>query len=214
MENLNRNSEIRRRGCLYIISAASGTGKTTLVQSLAGTSSTLLVSVSHTTRARRPDEGDGVAYHFIDQSTFDEMVSKDMFLEHAKVFDNYYGTSRKWVEQQLEEGKDIILEIDWQGAQQIRSKMKDAISIFLLPPSYESLKQRLTSRGGGDETVIKRRMMEAKQEISHYNEFDYIVTNDEFNQALVDLNAIIRANSLRKSYQFEYYVNFVRQLME
>ncbi len=210
----NKNSATAKKGSLFIISAASGTGKTTLVQAIAGISSTLLVSVSHTTRARRSDEGDGVAYHFVNEETFSDMVKQDLFLEHATVFGHQYGTSREWVEEQLETGNDVILEIDWQGAQQVKSKMPDVVSIFLLPPSYQSLEQRLFSRGEDNEDTIKQRMQEAKKEISHYKEFGYIVINDEFDRAFGDLVAMVRTVSHSRYRHPHYFDNFVKQLVE
>ena len=214
MTNEEDNQDLQKSGDLFIISAPSGTGKTTLVQSLAGSSHSLLVSVSYTTRPRRPDEGDGVAYHFIDETTFREMVEKDQFLEHAKVFDHYYGTSREWIKQHLDKGIDIILEIDWQGAQQVRSVMPGVVSIFILPPSYHSLEERLYQRDDEDNATIRRRMKDAKWELSHYCEFDYIVINDEFDSALADLIAILRAAKLGGCSQSRYYDNFVNQLLE
>ncbi len=214
MTDSNKNSATGKKGSLFIISAASGTGKTTLVQAIAGISPTLLVSVSHTTRARRSDEGDGVAYHFVNEEIFNDMVSKNLFLEHATVFDHHYGTSHKWVEEQLEIGNDVILEIDWQGAQQVKSKIPDVVSIFLLPPSYQALEQRLFSRGEDDEDTIRDRMQEAKKEISHYKEFGYIVVNDEFDRAFGDLVAIVRTVNHSRFRHPDYFDNFVKQLME
>ena len=214
MAKKENNQAIRKCGSLFIISAPSGTGKTTLVQSLAGTSSKLLVSISHTTRPRRSDEGDDVAYHFIDEATYHEMVKKNLFLEHAKVFDHYYGTSREWVEQHLDDGNDVILEIDWQGAQQIRSLMPGVVTIFILPPSCRALKDRLKKRDSKDKETIQRRMQDAKRELSHYCEFDYNVINDEFDRALADLIAIVRATSLGGCRQSKYYDTLVNHMME
>ncbi|MDQ1363402.1 MAG: guanylate kinase [Pseudomonadota bacterium] len=186
------------KGTLYIISAPSGAGKTSLVKKLVTSESGLVVSVSHTTRKMRPGEQDGVDYHFIDAASFTSMIEHSAFLEHARVFDNFYGTSQQHVEKQLLDGKDVILEIDWQGARQVRRLIDDCQSIYILPPSSGVLRQRLESRGQDDKTVIDRRMQDAVNEMSHYAEFDYLVVNDDFEQALQQLRCIIRANRLRQ----------------
>ena len=186
------------KGTLYIISAPSGAGKTSLVRELVVTTQDVIVSVSHTTRAIRPGEVDGQDYHFVDQESFLSMAGHSAFLEHARVFDNYYGTSQQHVERLLLNGQDVILEIDWQGARQVRRLIEDSQSIFILPPSLEALRQRLEGRGQDDETIIKRRMQDAVNEMSHYAEFDYLVVNDDFDQALHDLKSIIEANRLRQ----------------
>ena len=184
------------KGTLYIISAPSGAGKTSLVKELLKTSQQIMVSVSHTTRAMRPGEQDGVDYHFVEQQAFQQMVADSAFLEHAQVFDNFYGTSQQHVEEQLASGMDVILEIDWQGAEQVRKLIADSQSIFVLPPSISALKERLQNRGQDDESIIQRRMRDAVNEMSHYAEFDYLVVNDDFAVALDDLKSIIRANRL------------------
>lgn len=186
-----------QRGRLYTISAPSGAGKTSLVARLLESFEQLSVSISHTTRAMRPGEQDGVNYHFICHERFQAMLANSAFLEHAQVFDNFYGTSQQWVQSQLDCGEDVILEIDWQGAQQVRRLMPDTISIFILPPSLDTLRQRLTGRGQDDETVIERRMCAAVEEMSHYVEGDYVVINDDFDAALTDLCAIIRCHRLQ-----------------
>jgi len=186
------------KGTLYIISAPSGAGKTSLVRQLVATTQDVTVSVSHTTRAIRPGEVDGQDYHFVDQEAFLSMAGHSAFLEHARVFDNYYGTSQQHVERLLLNGQDVILEIDWQGARQVRRLIEDSQSIFIVPPSLEALRQRLQGRGQDDETIINRRMQDAVNEMSHYAEFDYLVVNDEFDQALHDLKSIIDANRLRQ----------------
>ena len=186
------------KGTLYIISAPSGAGKTSLVRELVATTQDVIVSVSHTTRAIRPGEVDGQDYHFVDQESFLSMAGHSAFLEHARVFDNYYGTSQQHVERLLLNGQDVILEIDWQGARQVRRLIEDSQSIFILPPSLEALRQRLEGRGQDDETIIKRRMQDAVNEMSHYAEFDYLVVNDDFDQALHELKSIIEANRLRQ----------------
>jgi len=191
-------SRALNKGTLYIISAPSGAGKTSLVKALTSAAQDIKVSVSHTTRKMREGETDGVDYHFVDQQTFQSMVSDAAFLEHAKVFDNYYGTSQSHVEQQLQQGQDVILEIDWQGAQQVRKELADALSIFILPPSLAALKERLQTRGQDDDEIINRRMRDAVSETSHYAEFDYIVVNDNFDIALAGLHSIFKANQLRQ----------------
>lgn len=181
--------------CLFTISAPSGAGKTSLVKALIERNSDIAVSVSHATRDRRPGEQDGVDYHFVDLQTFEKMVRDDAFLEHAKVFDNYYGTSQQTVENLLQQ-KHVILEIDWQGALQVKQKLPDTIAIFILPPSRDVLRQRLTDRATDDKSIIERRMAQADNEMSHYSDAQYLVINDDFEQALKDLACIIRAQSL------------------
>ena len=167
------------KGTLFTISAPSGAGKTSLVSALLDCCDDIRVSVSHTTRPIRPGETDGVNYHFVNEGHFLGMLERTEFLEHARVFGNLYGTSQVWVEQQLAEGIDVILEIDWQGAEQIKRQMPDSQSIFILPPSRAALEQRLTSRGQDDSEVIARRMSEAVEEMSHYVESDFLVINSE-----------------------------------
>ncbi|PAV46946.1 guanylate kinase [Pseudomonas sp. HAR-UPW-AIA-41] len=188
-------------GNLYIVSAPSGAGKTSLVKALLEAEPRVRVSVSHTTRAMRPGEVDGVNYHFVTREQFTAMLEQDAFLEHAQVFDNFYGTSQHWVEQTLAEGYDLILEIDWQGAQQVRRLLPQAKSIFILPPTQEALRHRLTNRGQDSGEIIERRMRDAVSEMSHYVEFDYLVINDDFGHALEDLKAIFRANQLLQAPQ-------------
>lgn len=184
-------------GTLYIISAPSGGGKTSLVSALLESVANLEVSVSHTTRLPRPGENNGVDYYFVDEKTFEQAIAKNAFIEYAKVFGNYYGTSQAWVKQKLQAGIDIILEIDWQGAKQIRSIMPEAIGIFILPPSWEVLEKRLRQRAQDSEEVINKRMAQAQDEMSHYHEYDYLIVNDNFAKALADLNAIIHVRRLR-----------------
>ncbi|MCP3670639.1 MAG: guanylate kinase [Gammaproteobacteria bacterium] len=184
-------------GTLYMVSAPSGAGKTSLLKALLEQDEQLHISVSFTTRPQRPGEVDGKDYHFVDQDSFLLMVQQGSFLEHANVFDNHYGTSRDEVFAQLEQGYDVVLEIDWQGAQQVRSNLLDTVSIFILPPSEEVLRHRLTARGQDDAAVIERRMRDARAEISHYEEFDYLVVNDDFAQALDELRAVILTQRLR-----------------
>jgi guanylate kinase len=183
--------------CLFTISAPSGAGKTSLVKALLDKrAAAVAVCVSHSTRAMRPGEVDGKAYHFVDLEKFNSMVDADEFLEHAQVFDNFYGTARASVEALLASGKHVILEIDWQGARQVKARMPETVSIFILPPSREELEQRLRLRGTDDESTIERRMRDADREMSHYNDAQYLVINDDFAQALFDLDAIIHTQGL------------------
>ncbi|MDD3447939.1 MAG: guanylate kinase [Gammaproteobacteria bacterium] len=190
-----------QNGTLYIVSAPSGAGKTSLVKALVGQDPEILVSVSHTTRRSRPGEEDGVHYHFVDVAAFEAMLARGAFLEHAQVFGNHYGTSREWVEARLAEGRDVLLEIDWQGARQVREALPAAVSVFILPPSRSALEERLRGRGQDDDGVIARRMEESVSELSHYGEYDYLVVNDAFQAALEDLRAIFRARRLRRERQ-------------
>jgi len=183
-------------GTLFIVSAPSGAGKTSLLKVLLEDADGIGVSVSHTTRAMRPGEQDGVHYHFADVDAFQQMVAAGDFLEHAQVFDNHYGTSQAAVTAQLASGQDVILEIDWQGAQQVRQHFTDAVSIFILPPSKAALRERLTDRGQDDESIIARRMRDAEAEMSHYAEFDYLVVNDDFATAVADLRTVIASQRL------------------
>lgn len=202
------------QGSLYIISAPSGAGKTSLVGKLIEKDSLIKVSVSSTTRAIRPGEVDGVNYHFLSVTDFQEQVEQGQFLEHAQVFDHFYGTSQQAVQQQLDAGLDVILEIDWQGAQQIRTLMPDALSIFILPPSLTELHQRLSHRGTDSEDIIARRMRDAVSEMSHYNEFDYLVINNHFETALTELHAIFKANRLRLKQQQQAHNNLINALIK
>ncbi|MED5609312.1 MULTISPECIES: guanylate kinase [unclassified Pseudomonas] len=201
-------------GTLYIVSAPSGAGKTSLVKSLLEAMPSVRVSVSHTTRGMRPGEVDGVNYHFVGRDTFTAMLERDEFLEHAEVFGNLYGTSQRWVEKTLEEGLDLILEIDWQGAQQVRRLMPHAQSIFILPPSQHALRQRLTNRGQDSDEVIERRMYEAVNEMSHYVEYDHLVINDDFAHALEDLKSIFRARQLRQDAQQKRHERLLGELLQ
>ncbi len=183
-------------GTLYTVSAPSGAGKTSLVNALVERDSSLRVSVSHTTRPMRPGEEDGVNYHFVSEDKFRAMLERAEFLEHAQVFGNLYGTSQSWVEQQLAAGTDVILEIDWQGAQQVKHLMPGTRAIFILPPSRATLEQRLTARGQDNSEIIAARMAEAVKELSHYVESDYLVVNSDFDQALEELRAIVLSHRL------------------
>ena len=189
------------RGTLFIVTAPSGAGKTSLVKALIEREQQLRVSVSHTTRPKRPGEEDGVNYHFVEEAPFMEMLRKGSFFESAQVYGNYYGTSQLWVNEQLEAGLDVILEIDWQGAVQVRNLDPKACSIFILPPSLETLKTRLLNRAQDDTETIEKRMSEAVAEISHVAEANFVVINDDFDTALEDLCAIIRSCRLTMKYQ-------------
>lgn len=194
------------KGKLYIISAPSGAGKTSLVKKVLPALDKLMVSVSHTTRTQRAAEVDGVDYFFTRVDSFKEMIATAAFLEYAQVFDNFYGTAQSSVEDNLNKGIDVILEIDWQGAEQIRRLLPATVTIFILPPSTNILRQRLQERGQDSEEVIERRMQDAATEISHYAEYDYLVVNDDFDTALTELKSIILANRLninRQQYQLE-----------
>jgi len=180
-----------KRGRLYVISAPSGAGKTSLVKALLAGEPRLRLSISHTTRTRRPTEVEGREYQFVSKAQFEELVKRGEFLEHARVFDNNYGTSRAFVESQLTQGHDVLLEIDWQGAQQVRRAMPDCVSIFVLPPARQTLAERLARRATDTPEVIRRRLEDAAGDMSHYNEFDYVVVNDDFDKAAADLKRII-----------------------
>jgi guanylate kinase len=180
------------RGRLFVVAAPSGAGKTSLVRGLMQRESSLRFSISYTTRPRRPTEVDGRDYHFVDRAEFDRMVSAGEFLEHATVFDNSYGTSRAQVERSLVAGQDLILEIDWQGARQVRSTLPECCSIFILPPSRDELERRLRGRGTDAEDVIQRRLRDAASDMGHWREFDCVVVNDDFERALAELASIVQ----------------------
>jgi len=180
---------------LFIVAAPSGCGKTSLVESLINDAKNLRVSISHTTRKPRIDEVNGTNYHFVSVSEFQQMVSEDAFIEHAEVFENLYGTSKELINDNLKNNIDVILEIDWQGARQVKQNLPSAISIFILPPSKEALELRLKNRAQDDELIIKKRMLDAENQMSHYSEFDYLVINDDFNSALADLESIISSSN-------------------
>ncbi len=211
---MNRNPETSEsRATLYTISAPSGAGKTSLVAALLQRDAMVRVSVSHTTRSKRSGEQDGVNYHFVSQQQFQAKLAAGGFLEHAEVFGNWYGTSQEWVEQTLQSGTDVILEIDWQGAQQVRKLMPDTVAIFILPPSRQTLATRLRGRGQDDESTIATRMAQAQSEMSHYAEADYLVINDEFDVALDELTAIFRAQRLKLARQSQRFSNLISELL-
>lgn len=189
------------KGTLLIVSAPSGAGKTSLLKAVVAADCQVGVSVSHTTRLIRPGETDGEDYHFIDEEGFVRMIGEGAFLEHAQVFDNYYGTAEAAVRERLEQGQDVVLEIDWQGARQVRKRVPEAVSIFILPPDPQALHERLSARGQDSEAVISRRMREAKNEMSHYAEYDYLVVNDDFDHTVAALQSIVTALRLSQLVQ-------------
>ncbi len=207
------NKQDHTTGQLYVISAPSGAGKTSLVKALLESTSNLQVSVSHTTRAIRPGESDGVNYHFVDESEFTSIRDAHGFFEWAQVFGNFYGTSRHAIQERLAEGIDIVLEIDWQGARQVKMLVDDAVSIFILPPSTAALRKRLTDRGQDDDEIIEGRMQAARDELAHYDEADFIVLNDDFEIALRDLQSIIRAQRLSQQVQSRELTSVIADLL-
>lgn len=192
-------------GQLYVVAAPSGAGKTSLVKAIVGTTQGITVSISHTTRRIRPGEVNGLNYYFIDLTEFERMIAHQDFLEYATIFGNRYGTSRSWVEQTLAKGMDVILEIDWQGYQQIKRLFPHTIGIFILPPSHTALHERLVDRQQDSADVIQKRLADARETISHLPEFDYVVINDDFANAQRDLQTIILANRLRQVRQSAKY---------
>lgn len=201
-------------GTLFIIAAASGTGKTSLVNRLVQEREQIQISISHTTRAPRPGEQDGEHYFFVDDHEFNTMVENQQFLEHARVFGHQYGTSSLWVQQRLNQGTDVILEIDWQGAAQVRALKPDLVGVFILPPSLAALRQRLLKRNQDVTTVIEQRMAKAQAEMSHFAEFNYIVVNDDFEQALAQLKAIIDDKRLLRSKQVQRHSALLEDLLK
>ncbi|SDW92462.1 guanylate kinase [Marinobacter mobilis] len=200
------------KGTLYVISAPSGAGKTSLVAEMLKRDPVLGLSISHTTRPARPGEQDGVNYHFVSRDAFEAMIAQNDFLEYADVFGNYYGTSQRWVEQALARGEDVILEIDWQGAAQVRRLMPECVGIFILPPSPEELRRRLTGRGTDADDVVERRLREAAEECSHAQEFDYLVVNDQFEVALKELLAVVAAQRVRTAVQQQRHATLLSRL--
>lgn len=200
-------------GTLYILSAPSGAGKTSLVSALLSETDNIRVSISHTTRTRREGEQDQVNYHFIDRPKFEQMIADDAFLEYAEVFGNFYGTSKQWVEDTLAKNEDVILEIDWQGAQLIRQALPETNSIFILPPSKQTLMERLQQRAQDDDGVIANRIALASEEMSHYPEYDYVVINDDFNVALSELKTIVMARRLLQKHQTTTHQQLIQGLL-
>lgn len=203
----------QQSGTLFTVSAPSGAGKTSLVNALVEAEPSLQVSVSHTTRAMRPGEIDGVNYHFCDRDHFTQMVGRAEFLEHAEVFGNLYGTSQRFVEEQLEADRDVILEIDWQGAQQVKHLLPQTCAIFVLPPSEAALRERLSNRGQDDAATIEARMAQAESEMTHYVASDYLVINDVFDDTLAELRAIVQSQRLRTASQTMRQASRLQELM-
>lgn len=203
------------QGTLYIVSAPSGAGKSSLIAALLKDNPRydMKVSVSHTTRAPRVGEENGTHYHFVSLDEFKTLIKQNAFLEHAEVFGNFYGTSRIWIEKMLSKGVDIFLDIDWQGAQQIRQNMPLVKSIFILPPSLEELARRLDTRGQDSKEAIEKRMNEARSEISHFNEYDYLIVNEDFDVALMDIKAIVRAQRMKQDKQASKYHDMLDRLV-
>lgn len=201
-------------GQIIIISAPSGAGKTSLVNALLQKLPDLKLSISHTTRPKRPGEIEGDHYWFIDEGTFLKKIAKNEFLEYAKVFGNYYGTCKKWLVEQIEQGIDVILEIDWQGAQIVRQQYPESLSIFILPPSMEALSERLYKRQQDSEVTIEKRLQEARHEIQHCHEFDYLIINDQFEKALHDLVEIIYCSRFRTARQLWLHRKLLDELIQ
>lgn len=198
---------------LYILSAPSGAGKTSLVREACSRLNDLVVSVSHTTRPMRPKDSDGVDYHFVDVDTFHQMIANADFLEHAQVFDNYYGTSHKAIQQTLASGKDVLLEIDWQGADQVRRLIPEACSIYIVPPSREALEHRLRGRASDSDDVIEKRISEAVSDMQHFSNYDYLIINDDFEQATAELCAIVIAKRVEVSRQSQQRAELLSSLL-
>ena len=201
-------------GKLFIVAAPSGAGKSTLVNALLAREPGIALSISHTTRAPRPGDADGVQYHFIDRATFEAMVARGDFLEHADVFGNYYGTSRGAVERVLKAGRDVLLEIDWQGAGQVRCAMPECVSIFILPPSRAELERRLRARATDSEATIEKRLAASREEIAHADEFDCIVVNDRFEDAVAALQAIVRDARAGQPLPADRHATLIARLLE
>jgi guanylate kinase len=202
------------QGNLYIVAAPSGAGKTSLVQGVIDSLDDVMVSISYTTRPKRPGEHEDVNYHYVKDDEFERLIQQEVFLEYANVFGHYYGTPKAWVEARLAQHQDVILEIDWQGAEQVRKKMPQAISIFILPPSYDVLRERLEKRQQDTMEVIERRLGHAHDEVAHFQEFDYVIINQEFARALADLQAIIRAQRLLFARQQQTHPELLKKLMQ
>lgn len=199
-------------GSIFIVTAPSGAGKTTLVANLLARDPNVQLSVSYTTRAPRTGEVDGIHYHFVSRETFEAMLERGEFLESAEVYGNWYGTSQVWIEEQTRKGRDILLEIDWQGAQQVRRLFPKALGVFILPPSLATLRERLEGRGKDSPEVIQHRLAQARSEIAHVDEFDYVVVNDNLEEATRDLVAIIRAQRLTLQVQGDRFCRMISEL--
>ena len=201
-------------GTLYIVAAPSGAGKSSLVNALLEREPGIVLSISHTTRQPRPGDVDGQHYHFVNRGVFERLVADGAFIEHAEVFGNFYGTSRAAVEPLLAAGRDVLLEIDWQGAQQVRKANPECVSVFILPPSREELERRLRTRAADNAVTIARRLAESREEIAHAGDFDYIVVNDEFADALTELRAIVISRRLRSQAQCVRHAALIEDLLK
>lgn len=201
------------QGTLYVISAPSGAGKTSLVNALVAREKNIRISVSVTTRPKRPAETAGRSYKFVTNAEFGALIKKDIFLEHAVVFGYQYGTSKEWVQKTLAAGKDVVLEIDWQGAKQVQRKVQNCVSIFILPPSIHTLRKRLKERGQDNPTVIKRRLQEARTEVAHFQGYDYLIVNDLFEDALTSLRTIVQARRLSTHIQKDSLSPLLQKLL-
>ena len=201
------------RGTLYIVAAPSGAGKSSLVNAVLARETGIALSISFTSRAPRPGERHAHHYHFVDKAEFERMIAAGDFFEHALVHGDYKGTARQSVEPQLAAGKDVLLEIDWQGARQVREKMPDAVSVFILPPSLDALQTRMRNRGQDSEEVIARRLAAAREEMSHYDEFDYVIVNEHFDAAAAELRSIFVAQRLRRPDQARRHAALIRELL-
>jgi guanylate kinase len=204
----------KKQGTLYVVSAPSGAGKTSLLKQLIKEIENVETSISHTTRSIRKGEVNGVDYHFVTESQFKALIKESAFFEHAEVFGNFYGTSKASIEEQLNSGVDVILEIDWQGARQIRQQLPQSCSIFILPPTRQALHERLQGRGQDDNEVIERRMEAAQDEMSHYAEYDYLVINDDFSLAVSELKAILIAKRQKLAFQQQKYAHLLSNLLD
>lgn len=201
------------RGTLYIVAAPSGAGKSSLVNAVLSRESGIALSISFTSRKARPGERHAQHYHFIGKEEFESMIANGDFFEHALVHGDYKGTAKQSVEPQLAAGKDVLLEIDWQGARQVREKLPDAISIFILPPSKDALETRMRNRGQDSEEVIRQRLANAREEMSHYNEFDYVIVNEHFDAAVSELRAIFQAQRLKCEAQQQRHASLIQALL-
>ena len=203
----------KHKGNLFILSAPSGAGKSTLYKALLSQDNNVRISISHTTRTPRTGEEHGREYYFIDDESFLDMIAEDAFFEHAQVFDHYYGTSKESIFGMLEQGLDVILEIDWQGARQIRQLYPEAIGIFILPPSLQALEERLRKRATDSDEVIQRRMAKAVNEMSHYHEYDFVIVNDDFDEALSQISSVFTAMRSKTPVMQEKYGNLINDLL-
>ena len=201
------------RGTLYIVAAPSGAGKSSLVNAVLSRETGIVLSISFTSRKARPGERHAQHYHFISKEEFEAMIANGDFFEHALVHGDYKGTAKQSVEPQLAAGKDVLLEIDWQGARQVREKLPDALSIFILPPSKDALETRMRNRGQDSEEVIKQRLANAREEMSHYNEFDYVIVNENFDAAVSELRAIFQAQRLKCAAQQQRHATLIQALL-